>query len=189
VLLFTRFVEVPPTWLAAFAASLYAMRPHMRLIVAGTPVQPGLDAPFQRALAATAAAQAVEWLGFVPPAQLPALYARTGCAIFPAAPVPLQQAKCSVRLATTLLQGVPVVASAVGEQAAYGAHGAARLVDAAASPAEFAAAVADVLRNPQQQAALAAAARTRLLQRYAWTNLAAELMAFYGKVSEPRFVG
>jgi glycosyltransferase involved in cell wall biosynthesis len=186
VLFFTRFVEVTPAWLAEFTASLYAIRPSMRLVVAGAPVQPGLDEPFRRALAATAAGAQVEWVGFVPPAQLPALYARSGCAIFPAAPVPLQQAKCSVRLATTLLQGLPVIASAVGEQAAYGAEGAARLVAPAASPAEFATAVDDVLRHPAQQLALAAAARTRLLQRYGWSNLAAALGDFYAKLLSSR---
>jgi hypothetical protein len=65
---------------------------------------------------------------------LPSLYPHIGCAIFPAQPTVLQQAKCSVRLATTLLSGVPVVASAVGEQAAYGAEGAANLVPAGALP-------------------------------------------------------
>lgn len=186
VLFFTRFVEVSPDWLGAFVSSLYAIRPQARLIVAGAPVQPGLDEPFRSAVdAATAEADApgaqVEWLGYVPPAELPGLYARCGCAIFPADPVPLQQAKCSVRLATTLLQGIPVVASAVGEQAAYGAEGAARLVSPSASPAEFAAAVDDVLRNPGHQLALAEAARVRLLERYAWSKLGQELAKFYTK--------
>jgi glycosyltransferase involved in cell wall biosynthesis len=182
VLFFTRFVEVTPAWFAAFCASLHTLAPQTRIVVGGTPVQDGLDAPFRQAVQATAAAGAVEWRGFVPRDALPALYARTACAIFPAADVPLQQAKCSVRLATTLLQGVPVVASAVGEQANYGADGAARLVSPHASPAEFAAAVADVLRHPQAQLALAAAARTRLLARYAWAGLAAELDCFYRKL-------
>ena len=191
VLFFTRFVEVPPAWLGAFAASLYANRPHTRLIVAGAPVQPGLDEPFRHAVggalaAAGAPADGVQWLGFVTPPEMPPLYARCGCAIFPAAPVPLQQAKCSVRLATTLLQGIPVVASAVGEQAAYGADGAARLVPAEASPAEFAAAVDDVLRRPDQQIALTEGARAHLLARYAWDRLGAELAEFYTKLLNER---
>jgi glycosyltransferase involved in cell wall biosynthesis len=182
VLFFTRFVEVAPAWLAQFTAALYTLRPQLRLVVGGTPVQPGLDAPFREAVAATSAAGAVEWLGFVPRDELPALYARTGCAIFPAADVPLQQAKCSVRLATTLLQGVPVVASAVGEQAAYGADGAARLVPPTAGPAEFAAAVDAVLRQPEAQLAMANAARARLLQRYDWARLAGTLEEFYAQL-------
>jgi glycosyltransferase involved in cell wall biosynthesis len=182
VLFFTRFVEVRPAWLADFCTSLYARRPQMRLIIAGTPVQVGLDRPFRHAVAATKAGEAVTWLGYVAPATMPGIYAATGCAIFPAADIPLQQAKCSVRLATTLLEGVPVVASAVGEQSTYGADGAARLVAADASPAEFAAAVDAVLRNPQEQAALRMNAQTRLLEQYAWKRLAQELVAFYTKM-------
>jgi glycosyltransferase involved in cell wall biosynthesis len=121
----------------------------------------------------------VQWRGFIAQADLPKLYADTGCAIYPAANVPLQQAKCSVRLATTLLQGVPVVASAVGEQAAYGADGAARLIPADAAPAEFAAAVDELLQHPEEQITLGDAARARLVHRYSWTNLAQELADFY----------
>jgi len=182
VLFFTRFVEVDATWLAEFWQSLSALRPSARLLMAGQPVQAGLDTPFRTRLAQLSAGGAVEWLGFVPPETLPALFARTGCAIFPAAAVPLQQAKCSVRLATTLLQGVPVVASAVGEQAAYGADGAARLVPAAASPAEFATAVAAVLQNPQAQTTLGANARARLIERYDWTRLGQQLSDFYTNI-------
>lgn len=182
VLFFTRFVEVTPEWLAQFIVSLHEIDPATHLIVAGTPVRAGLEEPFREAVAATAVGGSVEWLGFVPPEQMPAVYERSTCAIFPAAPVPLQMAKCSVRLATTLLRGVPVVASDVGEQAAYGGEGAALLVKAAAPPSEFAAAVSAVLRQPEQQAQLAAAAQARLLQRYAWSYLADSLVDFYTKL-------
>ena len=182
VLFFTRFVEVTADWFTEFCVLLHAKRPQTKIIVAGTPVQPGLDEPFRRQVGGSPATSAVEWRGFVTPAELPNLYAKTGCAIFPAADVPLQQAKCSVRLATTMLQGLPVVASAVGEQAAYGADGAARLLPAAATPAAFAAAVDDVLQHPEEQLALAAAARKRLVQGYAWTHLGQQLFDFYAKL-------
>jgi glycosyltransferase involved in cell wall biosynthesis len=176
-------VEISPAWLAEFWQSLRAIVPGAELLVAGAPVQPGLDAPFHAAFGRLgAASRQVQWLGFVPPDELVGLYQRATCAIFPAAPVPLQQAKCSVRLATTLLQGVPVIASAVGEQASYGAEGAARLVAAEATPAEFAVAVAEVLYNRAVGAALAASARTRLVERFNWETLGQQLMAFYGKL-------
>ena len=181
VLFFTRFVEVTPDWFTEFCTSLHAKWPQTNIIVAGTPVHPTLDEPFRRQIAASSAAAIVEWTGFIPPADLPDLYARTGCAIFPAANVPLQQAKCSVRLAITLLQGLPVIASAVGEQAAYGADGAARLLPAAATPTEFATTVAEVLQHPAAQIALGAAARKRLVERYSWTNLGQTLFDFYTK--------
>ena len=147
-------------------------------------MQPGLDDAFHRALAALAPGSAapVEWLGYVQRDDLPAIYARAGCAIFPADAVPLQQAKCSVRLATTLLAGMPVVASAVGEQVTYGADDAARLVPAGAPPSAFAAAVAAVLNDPAAQAALSRHAHAYLLQRYDWTLLGAQLDTFYRQI-------
>jgi glycosyltransferase involved in cell wall biosynthesis len=93
--------------------------------------------------------------------------------------VPLHQAKCSVRLATTLLHGVPVVASAVGEQATYGAEGAASLVSPQATPSEFAAAVVDLIRQPAAQAAMVRQARQRLAAAYQWSDLGAQLNKFY----------
>ena len=92
---------------------------------------------------------------------------------------PLQQAKCSVRLATTLLHGVPVVASAVGEQANYGAEGAARLVPAQTSPEAFADEVCSLLLSDRDQELLSLRARRRLLTEYAWPRLGRDLCRFY----------
>lgn len=184
VLFFSRFVEVAPAWLAACWRALHAQRPHVRLLVAGAPIRPDLADMFRRTMLAAGADAAanVSWLGFVERTHLATLYPQIGCAIFPAEPTVLQQAKCSVRLATTLLSGVPVVASAVGEQAAYGAEGAAHLVPAGATPEEFAAAVAAVLAAPSAQTTLSATARRRLLERYNWPALGDRLHAFYTNV-------
>ncbi len=181
ILFFSRFVEVEPEWLVAFWRAVTQQAPQARLLVAGSPVQADQDQRFQQAMAAAQfpAATQVEWLGFVTPAQQQTIYQAVDCAIFPAQPVPLQQAKCSVRLATTLLQGVPVVASAVGEQAQYGANGAARLVDEAASPAEFAQAVLDLLDQPDEQQRMIAQAHQRLTTAYAWSTLGDRLAEFY----------
>ncbi|HXF62391.1 MAG TPA: glycosyltransferase family 4 protein [Caldilineaceae bacterium] len=176
ILFFTRFVEVTPDWLRRCWVALRRAVPQAELLIAGRPLAPGLESGFRNALAGL---PGVHWLGFVPPERLPGLYARCACAIFPAMPIPLHQAKCSVRLATTLLHGVPVVASAVGEQAAYGAAGAAQLVAAEATPEQFAGAVAELVATPAARAGLAERARTQLLERYRWERLVIELEGFY----------
>jgi glycosyltransferase involved in cell wall biosynthesis len=176
ILFFSRFVEVDPEWLAAFWAAVWTELPTAELIIAGEPVQSWLAEPFRAALAG---APRVQWAGYVSRDHLPGLYASATCAIFPADPIPLHQAKCSVRLATTLLNGVPVIASAVGEQSYYGADGAASLVAAGATPQEFAAAVVQVLRQPAARALLRARAEEHLLRRYAWSGLADHLARFY----------
>jgi glycosyltransferase involved in cell wall biosynthesis len=181
ILFYTRFVEVEPRWLAEFWRALHERRQDLWLVLAGAPLHPEREQPYRQAMnqVGSAAARQVEWMGFVTGDQQQALYQSVACAIFPAAQVPLQQAKCSVRLATTLLHGVPVVASAVGEQAAYGADGAARLVDPAATPAQFAGAVLELLEQPAEQRAMVAKARQHLCETYQWSKLGDRLAAFY----------
>ncbi len=177
VLWFTRFVEVEPEWMAACWQALHALDPDLHLLVAGAPLQPGRDHAFRRAMGRDD--PSITWLGYVPSDALPDLYARSDCAIFPAASTPLNLAKCSVKVATTLLAGTPVVASAVGEQARYGAGGAARLVDAEASPAAFARAVIEHLARPEERLRQVKIAREQLLTRYNWSRLTTDLLTFY----------
>jgi glycosyltransferase involved in cell wall biosynthesis len=181
ILFFTRYVEVEPAWLAEFTSYFYAKNDQLRLIVAGQPLRPDGDSAFRQAVSAAnpALTERVEWRGRVTPQEIESLYASATCAIFPAAPMVLQMAKCSVRLATTLLHGVPVVASAVGEQANYGAEGAARLVDADATPVEFADTLLDTLDHPAQQHEMIARAQQRLAQHYRWSQLGKRLGEFY----------
>jgi len=185
ILFFSRFVEVEPAWLADCWQRLCKALPGARLVVAGRALTPGRETLFQEAMKARApeAASAVEWRGFVERKELDALYREATCAIFPADPIPLQQAKCSVRLATTLLHGVPVVASAVGEQANYGADGAAKLVPPNATPRELAETVADFIMtsalDPVQRRRIVERARQRLQREYNWPGLAVRAEQFY----------
>ncbi|MEZ4709504.1 MAG: glycosyltransferase [Caldilineaceae bacterium] len=180
ILYYTRFVEIEPAWLAAFWRALQQQVGAVTLEVAGNALVAGREAAFKEAVdLATQPDNRVNWRGFVDPEMQDQLYAAADCAIFPAQPVPLQQAKCSVRLATTLLHGVPVVASAVGQQAEYGGDGAAHLVAADAAPYEFATAVAQLLAQPAQRAAMIERAHGRLLTQFNWDDLGDQLAAFY----------
>lgn len=187
ILFFTRFIEVDAQWLHDFWNVLHSLLPNAELLIAGSPVQPWLAEPFKKTMPASSQ---VQWLGYIPPNELDALYATTTCAIFPARPIPLLQAKCSVRLATTLLHGVPVIASAVGEQVNYGADGAARLVPAEATADDFAKAVAlfiDEISHDSTQAIYERRQATeRMVQRYDWSKLTAPLPDFYASLSRQR---
>jgi glycosyltransferase involved in cell wall biosynthesis len=181
ILYLTRYVEVKASWLAEFWQALQQRLPLIRLSLAGAPLQPGQDVEFRRRFETIAPQSTgqIDWLGSVDQAAIARLYAEAACAIFPSQNTVLQQAKCSVRLATTLLHGVPVIASAVGEQSNYGAAGAARLIAADASPAHFAAAVAEVIENPSLRQKMIVRARQHLTSRYQWRTLGARLESFY----------
>lgn len=184
VLLFTRFVETTPAWLADFAQALLAERSNVRLVIAGSPIHAEGDAAFRSAVAERASTYAgrIHWLGYVPQAALPGLYAASTVAVFPAQATILQQAKCSVRLATTLLNNVPVVASAVGEQAHYGADGTAWLVPADASAQTFASNVIALLADAPACARMIETAYAHLQASYQWSTLAQSLDGFYRRI-------
>lgn len=183
VLFFSRYVEVEPAWLAAFWCALAILRPSARLTVYGDPLTLGRREQFEQTMAmlCPSAADRVTWQPYAAPLTQ-TLYAQSACAIFPSLATPLHEAKCSVRLATTLLYGVPVVASAVGEQAYYGAAGAAVLLPPATTPAAFAETVAQVLADPAKQIVLRQQGQQRLLDTYDWANLGARLEEFYEQV-------
>ncbi|HRW04324.1 MAG TPA: glycosyltransferase family 4 protein [Caldilineaceae bacterium] len=185
ILFYSRYVEVSPEWLATFWNVLHALQPDATLVVFGDALQVGRTLQFQQTMTelASAAATAVCWQPYRPDL-VDALYRSSACAIFPSLPGPLLEAKCSVKLATTMLQGVPVVASAVGEQQYYGANGAATLVPPSATPAEFAEIVAQVLATPRHHRRQQANALERLLQRYDRRTLGQTLAAFYQPLLE-----
>ncbi len=178
ILFFSRFVEVTPQWLAEFQRELHRLAPTAELVIAGAPVQPHLAEAWHAALAGL---PQVRWTGYVQPGEITDLYAQASCAIFPATPIPLHQAKCSVRLATTLLHGVPVVASAVGEQVHYGTAGDATLVPADATPSCFAQTVVAAITTPTDPAQ-AVRRQANLLAAYAWPTLTQRLIHFYDRL-------
>lgn len=185
VLYYSRFVEIEPAWLAEFWRALQQQVGAVTLEVAGNALVADRELAFKQVVnPTTQPGNCVNWRGFVTAEEQAHLYAAADCAIFPARPVPLQQAKCSVRLATTLLHGVPVVASAVGQQAAYGADGAARLVAADAPPHEFASAVAHLLAHPAERAEMVGRARRRLFAQFNWDGLANQLAEFYQQIGQ-----
>jgi glycosyltransferase involved in cell wall biosynthesis len=189
ILLLSRFMEVNPTWLGEMWQALQQQVPDSVLIVAGRALHIGGELPYLRALAEKSSAGAskgspvnVIWRGYVNPRDLSELYDSVDCVIFPSDDSPLHRAKCSVRMATALQHSVPVVASAVGEQAAYGDDGAACLVSADASPNVFAGAVVDVLRQRDQRESLGRSAAKRLNEHYLWRTLGESLAHFYAEV-------
>jgi glycosyltransferase involved in cell wall biosynthesis len=184
ILFFTRFMEISPAWLVAFCAHLFDNAPLATLTLAGSGVSTALESEFKTTFQSLADETKIDrtrlqWLGHIPYEALVSLYESTTCAIFPAQATDVQQAKCSVRLATTLLHGVPIVASRVGEQEHYGHAGHIELVSAQAMPQEFAAAVLRVLAAPDDFAIRQHRARERLLAEYNWANFGERLHQFY----------
>lgn len=195
VLYLTRYVEVEAEWLADFWTALLGDWPggaSCQLVIAGGALHNGGLDDFRRRFlsrfnsSTSDRDDSVRWLGPVTSKDILRLYNTAACAIFPSATTPLQQAKCSVRLATTLLHGVPVIASAVGQQSEYGGCGAARLVEATATPAEFAEAVRQTLCEPDHRISMIEHARRHLGEHFQWRDLGGKLDSMYRSLLRER---
>jgi glycosyltransferase involved in cell wall biosynthesis len=153
LLLYSRFAEFSPAWLASFLASL-----DERLTSPAT-----LDV-IGHADGALPRTPSLTWLrvvarGYVERQRLPDLLVRATVAVYPYEDNLTNRAKQSVKLLELMAAGCPIVASDVGDIRRIGASG----VDISASTgaADFAARVAALLANEPRRADLSAAARAR----------------------------
>ena len=112
VLLYTRFVEFAPERVAAIFAAVCDQIPGARLLVVGGGLRDEDDTA-RRAFAPLG--DAVRWAGNVPFAELPGYLRAADVAFVPFADTPINRAKCSVKTCDLLALGVPIVATAVGE--------------------------------------------------------------------------
>ena len=178
LLLYTRFFEFGLDFLLEMLAALRRRHPEARLLVAGQ----GLFQE-ERRLPALAAARGLEGAiddrGWVEPAQLAALMAGADVAIYPFDDTLVNRSKSSVKLLELLAAGLPVVASAVGQNAEVIVDGQSGLLVAPGDAAAFAAAVSDLLDDADLRARLAAGAQTRVREQFRWSLLAPKVLGLY----------
>ncbi|MFI0609945.1 MAG: glycosyltransferase family 4 protein [Anaerolineae bacterium] len=178
LLLYTRFFEFGLDFLLEMLAALRRRHPEARLLVAGQ----GLFQE-ERRLPALAAARGLEGAiddrGWVEPAQLAALMAGADVAIYPFDDTLVNRSKSSVKLLELLAAGLPVVASAVGQNAEVIVDGQSGLLVAPGDAAAFAAAVSDLLDDADLRARLAAGAQARVREQFRWSLLAPKVLGLY----------
>ncbi len=178
ILWVTRFVEVSPTWVRRFWAHAKELMPQCRLIIAGVPVELGLDAAFKTTLLAKDPSESdVEFRGHVTYPKLQELYARSGCTIAPAREEAASLAKCSVKLLDSVRYGFRCVASAVGEQVRFAPLPSAVFLGPEATPEQFAETVALTLRECTTALMSASVTAERVVPD--WTSLSLKLEQFY----------
>jgi glycosyltransferase involved in cell wall biosynthesis len=174
-LLYTRFAGVRVDDAAAVWRRVVVACPAARLYVVGQ----GLGGE-ERSLAA--AAPNVEVVGWLEPAQMPALFGPMSVALAPWADTPANRARNSAKILELMAAGVPVVAYAVGElPATLGETG---LLVPPGDAGAFAAAVVSLLADRTRGRQMGAAARSRVLAEYTWDRLAALALAAYEQAAQ-----
>jgi len=184
VLLYTRFAEYPPAWPARFLAALLRRRPAAVLLVVGRGLH-GEEDSFLQEAAALGVADSVRFLGWLEPCRLAAHLSAAQVAIVPFADTLIARTKSSVKLLELMSLGVPVVASAVGENVRYLDYGRAGvLVPPPLDADRWAAEVCLLLEADQHRRDLSGGAAERVRARYLWRELIGAVVEAYSLAQE-----
>ncbi|HEY74656.1 MAG TPA: glycosyltransferase family 4 protein [Thermoflexia bacterium] len=114
ILLYTRFFEFPVERVVELLRRVRARIPSARLLVVGKGLF-GEEDDLLRESRRAGLGDAVEYVGWVEPHRLGAVFSRAALAIYPFDDTLVNRAKCPVKLLDLLAAGMPVVAEAVGE--------------------------------------------------------------------------
>lgn len=178
VLLYTRFYEFEPARIARVLIAIAEREPCVRFAIAGKGLF-GEEREFQRLLDGTPGAGRAEWLGWVPEADLPGIFARATAALYPFDDTLLNRAKCAVKLTELLNAGVPVIAEAVGQNTEYIAHGETGLLTTPGDQEAMITAVLRVINDKALADRMGDAAHQRMQEKFSWDGLAAEVERAY----------
>ncbi len=202
ILLYTRFFEFPVSRVVDVFGRVRRRVPSARLLVVGeglfgeeeelfrlaarsglTVVGPALDdAPSSACLdgAGSGSARDVTYTGWVPPEELPAIFARAAVAMYPFDDTLVNRTKCAVKLGDLLAAGVPVVAEGVGQNREYVRDGETGLLVKPGDVGAFAEAIVGVLRDPALRDRLGQGAARDVRERFAWERLVESVERAYG---------
>lgn len=179
-LLYTRFVEFAPERVAAVFARVRERVPGARLLVIGGGLR-GEDGAARGAFAPLG--DATVWAGNVPFDALPGYLRAADVALVPFADTPINRAKCSVKTFDLLALGVPVVATAVGENLHAIRGGETGLLVPPGDDAAMADALVALLTDGERAARMGAAARTYAWQTQTWAAQTPAVLDIYRRVA------
>ena len=180
VLLYTRFWEYPPHMVQALLSGI-ATHPAARLLVIGAGER-GEEAQLLAWASTAGHAARLDVRGWAAPATIQAAFAAADVAVMPFADTLMTRAKCSVKLLELLNAAVPVVASRVGQAAAYIDHPHTGVLVPPGDGAALAQAALALLADPDRRALLGAAGQQHVQQHFPWHAQAANLAALYQAV-------
>lgn len=179
VLLYTRFVEFDVRRVVQVLQRLTALVPGARLLVVGQGLR-GEERDLMTETQVAGLAKRVVYVGWVPEDKLTDFFAAADVAMYPYDDTLINRAKCSVRLTDLMAAGVPVVADAVGQNAAYLEHGGSGWLVRPGDVDAFAHGLAALLSDPGLRRRLGEGARRRALGDFAWDRLVLRVEAAYG---------
>lgn len=170
VLLYTRFWELDLPELVAALVAIHQARPDVRLVVVGRGEQG--EERLLLDLAERAGIRAmIDYRGWLEPTQIPAVLAAVTVALAPLRDTLINRSRGLAKLLELMSNGLPIVASDVGQAREYIANEQAGLLVPPGDPAAMAVAVLRLLDDSRLRACLSAGARAAAAQ-FSWDSLA-----------------
>ncbi len=179
VLLYTRFVEFDVGRVVEILQRLAQLVPDVRLLVVGQGLR-GEERELVAQARAAGVADRVVCAGWVPEDELADFFAAADVAMYPYDDTLINRTKCAVRLTDLMAAGVPVVADAVGQNAAYLEHGESGWLVPPGDSDAFVQALARLLADAELRRWMGAAARRRVAEEFSWDRLVLAVEAAYG---------
>jgi glycosyltransferase involved in cell wall biosynthesis len=170
ILLYTRFWELDLVEVIAALVAIVQQRPDTRLLVIGHGER-NEEQELLRLACRAGVAHVIDYRGWIEPDVLPSLLACADIAIAPINDTLINRARCSAKLLELVAAGVPVVASHVGEAAAYIRDGHSGLLVPPGNPAALAQAALALLADDRLRQRLGSEA-VRASSAFAWDTLA-----------------
>lgn len=184
LLLYTRFAEFGLESLVEIMRQVVHRRADVRLLIVGRGLR-GEEEKVLPLFRASGLQESVRYAGFIDPEQLAAHFAASDLAIYPYDDTLINRTKCSVKLGELLAHGLPVVASAVGQNCEYIEHGVSGILVPPGDVTGFAEAVSRLLAEPDLRRKLGGEARRRMVEQYSWDRLAVQAEAAYRSSRTP----
>ena len=181
VLLYTRFAELPPSWAIEFARNLRKRLPGAQVIVLGEGLR-GEHRALMEELATSGLQDALLYAGWTGQEDLDRWCRLARLAIIPFVDSLVSRAKCSVRLLELMARGMPVMASAVGENVYALGYGQAGFLMEGLDPDRWAEEAVAALSSPKRLAHVREAALRRAQERFSWQLLGHTLARRYEEV-------
>jgi glycosyltransferase involved in cell wall biosynthesis len=178
LLLYTRFWELDVRDVVGALVAIVARCPAARLLVIGRGER-GEEQDLLRLARRAGVGAAIDYRGWVEPAQIPALLASADVALAPMDDTLINRARGLAKLLELMASGLPIVAGRVGQAAEYIEDGRSGLLVPPGDPAALARAVLALLADAPLRTGLGQGARERVAQHYTWDQLAPRAEAAY----------
>jgi glycosyltransferase involved in cell wall biosynthesis len=178
LLLYTRFWELDIREVVTALVAIVGRCPAARLMVVGRGER-GEEHELLRLARRAGVAAAIDYRGWVEPAQIPALLAAADVALAPMNDTLINRARGLAKLLELMSAGLPIVAGRVGQAAEYIEDGQSGLLVPPGDPAALARAALMLLEYAPLRARLGRAARERAQRQYRWGQLALDAEAAY----------